>query len=90
MSLLAKEAGMKYITLTAKHHDGLPYGILKQVNLIFTKSQKRRDIVKELADGKKHGIKLGLYYSHWIDWNDKRSWDHTNEICNLDQDLYDD
>lgn len=90
--LLAKEAGMKYITLTAKHHDGFALWNSKASEFnIYEKSKNRRDIVKELADAcKKHGIKLGLYYSHWIDWNDKRSWDHTNEIYGLDPDLYDD
>ena len=90
--LLAKESGMKYITLTAKHHDGFALWNSKASEFnIYEKSKNRRDIVKELADAcEKHGIKLGLYYSHWIDWNDSRSWDHRDEIYGLDPDLYDD
>ena len=72
--LLAKKAGMKYVTLTAKHHDGFAlwdshvsdYDVAE-----FT--HPKRDIVKELADAcHKHGLKLGLYYSHWVDWEHPR------------------
>ena len=68
--ILAKESGMKYITLTAKHHDGFALWESQSNDYnIYNKSNKDRDIVKELADAcKKHGLKMGLYYSHWIDW----------------------
>ena len=89
--ILAKESGMKYITLTAKHHDGFALWESQSNDYnIYNKSNKDRDIVKELADAcKKHGLKMGLYYSHWIDWEDDRSWDHTKEVYGIDYKNYD-
>ena len=89
--ILAKESGMKYITLTAKHHDGFALWESQSSDYnIYNKSNKDRDIVKELADAcKKHGLKMGLYYSHWIDWEDDRSWDHTKEVYGIDYKNYD-
>ncbi len=89
--LLAKKAGMKYVTLTAKHHDGFAlwdsqvseYDVAE-----FTKP--KRDIVKELADAcHKHGLKLGLYYSHWVDWEHPDGWDHSKEIYGISAEDYD-
>ena len=80
--LLAKKAGMKYITLTAKHHDGFAlwdsqigaYGVGNYTD-------PKRDIVRELAQAcRKHGIRFGLYYSHWVDWEHPHGWDHTQEV----------
>ncbi len=89
--LLAKKAGMKYLTITAKHHDGFAlwdsqvsdYDVAE-----FTHPQ--RDIIKELADAcRKHGLKLGLYYSHWVDWEHPGGWDHSKEIYGLSAEDYD-
>ena len=38
---------------------------------------------------KKHNLKLGLYYSHWIDWEHPNAWDHTKEISGLSAEDYD-
>ena len=68
---MAKEAGMKYIVITSKHHDGFamfhsktnPYNITDATPF-------DRDPLKELADAcKKYGIKLGFYHSQAQDWN---------------------
>ena len=68
---LAKEAGMKYIVITSKHHDGFamfhsksdPYNIVDATPF-------DRDPLKELADAcKRHGLKLGFYHSQAQDWN---------------------
>ncbi|MFT5385999.1 MAG: alpha-L-fucosidase [Saprospiraceae bacterium] len=89
--LLAKKAGMKYVTITAKHHDGFalwdsPSNTYNISNFSFPK----RDIIKELAEAcKKHGLKLGLYYSHWVDWEHPYGWDHTDEITGLPAENYD-
>lgn len=89
--ILAKNSGMKYVTLTAKHHDG--FGLWdSQVSDydLGNYTNPKRDIVKELADAcKKHGIKLGLYYSHWIDWEHEYGWDHTMEINGIAPEKYD-
>jgi alpha-L-fucosidase len=70
--LLAKEAGMKYIVITSKHHDGFamfhsqasPYNIVDATPF-------DRDPLKELADAcEKHGMRLGFYHSQAQDWHE--------------------
>jgi len=80
--ILAKKSGMKYVTITAKHHDGFALWDSKVGNYDVAEfTDPKRDIIKELADAcRKHGLKLGLYYSHWVDWEHKYGWDHTKEI----------
>lgn len=80
--LLAKRAGMKYILITAKHHDGIAIWNSKaSSNNLTALSGSDRDVLKELAAAcKKHGMKLGFYYSHWLDWEHPDGWDHNQEI----------
>ena len=79
---LAKLAGMKYLVVTAKHHDGFamyhskvsPYNIVD-----WTKFG--RDPVKELAEAcAKEGIRFCVYYSHREDWDHRdgygNHWDY--------------
>ncbi len=89
--LTAKKAGMKYIIFTAKHHDGFALWNSKASNYnISNYTKDKRDIVKELAAAcRKHGIKLGLYYSHWIDWEHPSAWSHDKEIYTIDNQQYD-
>lgn len=89
--ILAKKSGMKYVTLTAKHHDGFGLWDSKVSNYdLGDYTNPKRDIVKELADAcQKHGLKLGLYYSHWVDWEHEYGWDHTREIYNITAEQYD-
>jgi alpha-L-fucosidase len=88
--LLAKKSGMKYVTLTAKHHDGFGLWDSKVSNYdLGDYTNPKRDIVKELADAcKKHGLKLGLYYSHWVDWEHENGWDHNKELTGISPELY--
>ena len=79
---MAKSTGMKYIIVTAKHHDGFamfkskvdPYNIVDATPF-------KRDILKELtAACQKQGLKLGFYYSQAQDWHaaggaPKEHWD---------------
>lgn len=67
---LAKQAGMKYIVITSKHHDGFamfdskadPFNIVQATPF-------KRDPLKELAaECRKQGIKFGFYYSQDQDW----------------------
>ncbi|MEO7461870.1 MAG: alpha-L-fucosidase [Ferruginibacter sp.] len=70
--LYAKNAGMKYIVITTKHHDGFAMwnSATNDYNII-KRSPFKRDPLKELADAcKKHGMKLGFYYSLGRDWED--------------------
>lgn len=80
--LLAKEAGMKYIIMTSKHHDGVAIWDTQIGDYSLSKlSGQNRDILKELADAcRKHNMKLGFYYSHWIDWEHPYAWDHNQEL----------
>ncbi len=66
---LARTAGMKYITFTARHHDGFSMFDTKQSDWnIVERTPYGKDIVKMLADEcRRQGIKLFLYYSH-LDW----------------------
>ena len=69
--LLAKEAGMKYIVITAKHHDG--FAMFKSNASKFNIADftpYKKDVLMALAKAcKKHDMKLGFYYSQAQDWN---------------------
>lgn len=67
----AKEAGMKYIVITSKHHDGFAMFDSAASNWNIVKASPfGRDPLKELAAAcQKHGIRLGFYYSQAQDWN---------------------
>ncbi len=69
---LAKNAGMKYIVITSKHHDGFAmFHSLSSKYNIYDATPFKRDPLKELADAcKKHGIRLGFYYSQAQDWHE--------------------
>jgi alpha-L-fucosidase len=69
---LAKDAGMKYIVITSKHHDG--FAMFKsnasRYNIVDATPFKR-DVLKELADAcARAGIRLGFYYSQSQDWHE--------------------
>ena len=67
---IAKDAGMKYICFTSRHHDGFSMFDTKQSDYNIVKATPfKRDVIKELAEAcQKHGLKLFFYYSH-IDWH---------------------
>jgi len=68
---MAVDAGMKYIILTSKHHDGFALFDSKVSDFDVMSSPFKRDIVAELHRAcEDHGIKLCLYYSHNVDWMD--------------------
>ena len=65
---LAKEAGMKYAVLTAKHHDGFCLFDSKLTDFKSTNAPCKRDLVREFLEAfRAEGIKVGLYFSV-IDW----------------------
>jgi alpha-L-fucosidase len=67
---LAKSAGMKYIVITAKHHDGFAMFDSKADPFnIVAATPYGRDPIRELAEEcRKQGMKLGFYYSQDQDW----------------------
>jgi len=78
----AKDAGMKYLVFTSKHHDGFSMFDSKLTDYKITNSPFKRDVVGELADAcHKSGLKLGYYYSP-VDWYhpDYRTENHNRYI----------
>jgi alpha-L-fucosidase len=67
----AKDAGMKYIVITSKHHDGFAMFDTKASPWnIVQASSYGKDPLKDLAAAcRKYGVKLGFYYSQAQDWN---------------------
>ncbi|HEY7924688.1 MAG: alpha-L-fucosidase [Vicinamibacterales bacterium] len=78
---LARDAGMKYIVITSKHHDGFALYDSKVSRYdVVDATPFKRDILKELAAAcAKAGMPLGFYYSQAQDWHDPNgagnSWD---------------
>jgi len=78
---LAKDAGMKYMVITSKHHDGFALFDSKVSRYdVVDATPFKRDILKELAAAcAKQGMPLGFYYSQAQDWHDPNgagnSWD---------------
>ena len=68
---LAKAAGMKYITITSRHHDGFSMFDTKQSDWSIVKATPyKKDVLKLLAEEcQREGIKLFFYYSHLDWWN---------------------
>src|SRR5438132_8517293 len=88
---LAKDAGMKYIVITSKHHDGFamfksnasPYNIVDATPF-------KRDVLKELADAcARGGIRLGFYYSQSQDWHEPNGAGNTWDFGPDDKKDYD-
>ncbi|NLD87982.1 MAG: alpha-L-fucosidase [Clostridiales bacterium] len=74
--LLAKNAGMKYICFTAKHHDGFCMWDTKYTDYNIMNTPYNRDILRMLADAcDKHGIALSIYYSN-PDWHHPSAYNH--------------
>ncbi|MCU7552541.1 alpha-L-fucosidase [Chitinophagaceae bacterium LB-8] len=67
---VAKDAGMKYIIITSKHHDGFAMFHSKATKFnIVDATPFRRDPMKELALAcQKAGLGFGFYYSQYQDW----------------------
>jgi alpha-L-fucosidase len=67
----AKDAGMKYLVITAKHHDGFCLWPTSFSDYNIMNSPFKRDIVSELAKAcKKQGVTFGIYFTV-LDWHDK-------------------
>jgi alpha-L-fucosidase len=90
---MAKQAGMKYIVITAKHHDGFAMFNTKASNWNITDATPYgKDVIKPLAEAcRKFNIKLGLYYSQANDWYNPGGaaafghWDSTQTTKTMDE-----
>ncbi len=89
---IAKDAGMKYMVIMAKHHDGFAmFNSPSNKFNIVAHTPWKRDPIKELSIAcKKQGLKFGVYYSLGRDWHDpncnssnngwrSNTWDYPNE-----------
>lgn len=78
---LAQDAGMKYMVITSKHHDGFAMFDSKVSSYnVVAATPFKRDVLKELAAAcRKHGMPLGFYYSQSQDWHEPggagNTWD---------------
>lgn len=68
---IAKQAGMRYLVITAKHHDGFCMFDTKYTDYNIVKATPfKRDPLKELSQAcQKEGIRFGFYYSQMLDWH---------------------
>lgn len=77
---IAKNAGMKYLVITAKHHDGFCLWDSKLTDFDVMSTPYQKDLLKEISMAcEKEGIKLGFYYSimdwHHPDYLPRREWE---------------
>lgn len=73
---MAKDAGMKYLVLVAKHHDGFCLWDSKFTDYDMQSTPFKRDIVAEVAAAtERAGLKFGIYYS-------QRDWSHPDYTAN--------
>lgn len=71
---IAQDAGMKYLVLVCKHHDGFSMFHTKHSDYSIANSPFKRDVVKELAEAcHKAGLRFGVYYS-------QRDWYHPDYL----------
>lgn len=78
---LAKDAGMKYMCLTAMHHDGYALFESDAMNAFTSKQTHNRDFIKEYVDAcRNNGLKVGLYKT-LINWRYPGYFDITGTDC---------
>ena len=66
---MAKEAGMKYVVLTSKHHEGFCMWDSKYTDYKCTNTPAGRDLIREFVDAfRAEGLRVGFYYS-LLDWH---------------------
>src|ERR1043165_5052372 len=76
---MARDAGMKYIVITSKHHDGFGMFRSSLTDWCIKSTPFQRDPLKELSEAcRQQGIKFCLYHSimdwHHPDWGTRRPW----------------
>jgi alpha-L-fucosidase len=88
---MAQDAGMKYIVITSKHHDGFAmYHSAASKYNIFDATPFHRDPMKELAAAcARHGIRFGFYYSQAQDWHERNGAGNTWDFGPDDQKDFD-
>lgn len=90
---MAKQAGMKYIVITTKHHDGFCLFDSKYTDFDVMNTPYGKDIIKELASAcEKENMPLCFYYSimdwHHPDYLPRRDWEYDRPTTDADFDRY--
>ena len=90
---MAKDAGMKYIVITSKHHDGFALFDSKVSDFDVMSTPYKNDILKELADAcRKYEIKMCFYHSimdwHHPDYLPRRAWENNRSTEGVDFEKY--
>lgn len=77
---LAKDAGMKYVVITSKHHDGFALFDSESSDYdMVDATPYKADAIKELYEAcLNEGIDFGVYYSHGNDWKDGTDGNYAN------------
>ncbi|MBX3365721.1 MAG: alpha-L-fucosidase [Phycisphaeraceae bacterium] len=91
--LAAKNAGMKYIVITTKHHDGFALFDSNVSDFDVMATPFKRDIMKEMADAcRKHGLMICWYHSimdwHHPDYLPRRTWETDRPTAGADYDRF--
>jgi alpha-L-fucosidase len=89
----ARDAGMKYMVITSKHHDGFCLFDSEFTDFHVMASPARRDFLKELAEAcRRHGLKLCFYHSimdwHHPDYLPRRDWEKDRSAAGAVFDRY--
>lgn len=90
---MAKDAGMKYIVITSKHHDGFCLFDAPGTDFDIMATPFKRDIMQELADEcRRQDMKMCWYYSimdwHHPDYLPRREWEKDRSTAGADFDRY--
>lgn len=85
---LAKDAGFRYLVITAKHHEGFAMYDSKVSDFNIVKaSPYGKDPMKALADAtRKRGIEFGFYYSQFLDWHEPNGGGNKWDFKEADKD----
>ena len=93
---MAADAGMKYVVITSKHHDGFALfkSAASKYNVVDATPFKR-DVIKELSAAcAKRGLRFGVYYSQSQDWHERggggNNWDFPENAVKDKDGTYDD
>jgi alpha-L-fucosidase len=92
---MARDAGMKYIVITAKHGDGFAmYRSRASAYNVYDATPFHRDPCLELAEAcARHAIKLGFYYSQTVEWHEPggmgNTWDFEKDDAKIADGAYD-
>jgi len=90
---MAKRAGMRYIVITTKHHDGFSLFDSKQSDFTVMATPFHRDVMKELVEAcRREGLRIGWYHSimdwHHPDYLPRRDWEKDRPAAGADFERY--